>query len=219
MFEYVDDLEIDAPGAAHTVASFLARAVVDEVLPPSFLIDPTVMGLGGDVVDATKRMLGRDHQYSRVEKIWGPGDGRPVDELKQAIDALLQEYLISGDLTEAERCVRELRVPHFHHELVKRAVAIVVDKPEQQQLKISGLFRHLCVEEVLSQEQLQMGLDKTHSKLEDLQMDAPCAPDVLTFFVQTAIDQQLVEPDFKVPVPSAAASGAPPQETAAAPEN
>ena len=65
VFEFVDDLEIDAPGAASTVAAFLARAVVDEVLPPSFLIDPTVVNLGGDVVEMTKRMLSRDHQHSR----------------------------------------------------------------------------------------------------------------------------------------------------------
>jgi programmed cell death protein 4 len=185
VFEFVDDLEIDAPGAASTVAAFLARAVVDEVLPPSFLIDPTVVNLGGDVVEMTKRMLSRDHQHSRVEKIWGPGDGRPVDELKEAIDALLQEFLISGDLGEAERCVRELRVPHFHHELVKRAISLVVDKP---------------------QEQLQMGLGKTHSKLPDLTMDAPCAPAVLDFFVQAAVEQGLVEPNFSVPVASTAAA-------------
>lgn len=206
VFEFVDDLEIDAPGAASTVAAFLARAVVDEVLPPSFLIDPTVVNLGGDVVEMTKRMLSRDHQHSRVEKIWGPGDGRPVDELKEAIDALLQEFLISGDLGEAERCVRELRVPHFHHELVKRAISLVVDKPEQQQLKISRLFHHLFAEEVLSQEQLQMGLGKTHSKLPDLTMDAPCAPAVLDFFVQAAVEQGLVEPNFSVPVASTAAA-------------
>jgi len=31
---------------------------------------------------------------------------------------LLQEYLSSGDVGEACRCVQELDVPHFHHELV-----------------------------------------------------------------------------------------------------
>ena len=31
---------------------------------------------------------------------------------------LLQEYLSSGDISEACRCVQELDVPHFHHELV-----------------------------------------------------------------------------------------------------
>jgi len=31
---------------------------------------------------------------------------------------LLKEYMDSGDLNEAMRCLQELDVPHFHHELV-----------------------------------------------------------------------------------------------------
>lgn len=31
---------------------------------------------------------------------------------------LLKEYLLSGDMSEAEHCLKELEVPHFHHELV-----------------------------------------------------------------------------------------------------
>jgi len=31
---------------------------------------------------------------------------------------LLKEYILSGDSEEAMRCVRELDVPHFNHELV-----------------------------------------------------------------------------------------------------
>ena len=31
---------------------------------------------------------------------------------------LLREYLGSGDISEACRCLQELDVPHFHHELV-----------------------------------------------------------------------------------------------------
>lgn len=36
----------------------------------------------------------------------------------QQMKLLLQEYLSSGDISEACRCVQELDVPHFHHELV-----------------------------------------------------------------------------------------------------
>lgn len=31
---------------------------------------------------------------------------------------LLKEFLSSGDVAEATRCLQELEVPHFHHELV-----------------------------------------------------------------------------------------------------
>jgi len=34
------------------------------------------------------------------------------------MNLLLKEYLVSGVLSEAEHCLRDLEVPHFHHELV-----------------------------------------------------------------------------------------------------
>ena len=34
------------------------------------------------------------------------------------MNLLLKEYLSSGDCREADHCLHELEVPHFHHELV-----------------------------------------------------------------------------------------------------
>lgn len=34
------------------------------------------------------------------------------------MNLLLKEYILSGDGEEAERCLRDLEVPHFHHEFV-----------------------------------------------------------------------------------------------------
>ena len=34
------------------------------------------------------------------------------------MNLLLEEFLSSGDHDEAMRCLKELEVPHFHHELV-----------------------------------------------------------------------------------------------------
>lgn len=38
------------------------------------------------------------------------------------VNLLLKEYLLSGDTVEAERCLRELEVPHFHHEFVYEVI-------------------------------------------------------------------------------------------------
>ena len=38
------------------------------------------------------------------------------------MQALLAEYLTNGDAVEASRCLMELNVPYYHHELVKRAL-------------------------------------------------------------------------------------------------
>jgi len=195
LMEFIDDLEIDAPGATDMAAAFLARAVVDEILPPAFLADPVVVGIGGDVVQLTRLILSQEHQYSRVERIWGPGDGRPVKELKIAMDQLLSEYLLSGDLIEAARCTRELASPHFHHELVKRAVVLVLDKPEGEQLKMSRLLKDLHACEILSPTQVLQGFDKLRGPLlAELKLDSPQAGVVIEALFKLAESDGLLPP-------------------------
>jgi programmed cell death protein 4 len=59
------------------------------------------------------------HGLVRLDNVWGVGGGlRPVKYLTRQMALLLQEYLSSGDLQEATRCLLDLEVPHFHHELV-----------------------------------------------------------------------------------------------------
>jgi hypothetical protein len=59
------------------------------------------------------------HGLVRLDNVWGVGGGlRPVKYLTRQMTLLLQEYLSSGDLQEATRCLLDLEVPHFHHELV-----------------------------------------------------------------------------------------------------
>lgn len=57
LLEAADDLAIDAPQAKHMIATFLARAVIDEIVAPAFLNNPKVVSLGGEVIDHAKRML------------------------------------------------------------------------------------------------------------------------------------------------------------------
>ncbi len=72
------------------VGSFVARAVVDEVLPPAFLSNRNNTHPGDAVVEKAVGLLSREHCTARLEKVWGPGDGRPVDELKESMDQLLK---------------------------------------------------------------------------------------------------------------------------------
>jgi programmed cell death protein 4 len=102
----MDSYILDVPSAHTYVISFLARAVVDEVLPPSFLSDPLVRSIGGAVIEDAMRLLSREHYGVRLERVWGPGDGRPVADLKVAMDQLLKEFLLSNELDEAKACVK-----------------------------------------------------------------------------------------------------------------
>jgi len=197
LFEIIDEIEIDCPNAKSIVAIYLARAVKDEVLPPSFLSDAVVCNLGGDIVDSAKLMLSREHCGSRLEHSWGPGDGRPVEEMKIVVDQLLEEYLTSADLEEAVRCTVELKSPHFYHEVVKRAVRHAVDKSVDQQQLMSALLARLAQDGLLSIQQAEKGFDRLYGLLPDISLDTPNASEVLRGFTARAIDDGVLSGNYQ----------------------
>ena len=86
----MDDLELDCPDAKKVIANFLGRAVVDEVLPPSFLSDSLICDLGGTVVEQAKVLLSLRRSGSLMEHIWALGPNAPIGELKRAIQLLVE---------------------------------------------------------------------------------------------------------------------------------
>jgi programmed cell death protein 4 len=200
LFEVVDEIAIDAPQAGSAIAAFIARAVVDEVLPPSFLSDVVVRNLGGEVIDAAILLLSRHHTGAKLERIWGPGDGRPVAEMKVSIDQLLQEFLLSADdEEEAERCVRELQAPLFLHEVVKRAVTLGLDKAGDQQLRLSALLNHLCGIGLISAHQAEMGFNRLYQAVPDLVLDVPNALVVVDEFKNRAVAAGILNQNYQPP--------------------
>jgi programmed cell death protein 4 len=175
LFEIMDELVKDAPMARDVTSAFIARCVVDDILPPSFLSDIVVCSLGGDIVDHAKRMLTREHMGGRLERVWGPGDGRPVSEMKVDVDLLLGEYLMSRDVTEACKCVKELNSPHFYHEVVKRAIICVLDKTLEEREIMHKLLIQLFREGIISSMQMKMGYQLVEQRLSDIILDIPSA--------------------------------------------
>lgn len=196
LFELIDELEKDVPSAKDDVSIFLARCVIDEVLPPAFLSDVVVCNLGGDIVEHAKKLLSREHGGAKLEHIWGPGDGRPVEAMKIAIDQLLQEYLLSRQLDEANRCIRELNASHFHHEIVKRAVTQALDKPEEQRQAMSSMLSYLVAEDVISHQQVLQGFKRVSALVPELTLDTPSAPVLVAEFVARAIQDGILPADF-----------------------
>jgi programmed cell death protein 4 len=123
-----------------------------------------------------------------LERVWGPGDGRPVAELKVVLDQLLKEYLLSRELDEAARCVRELQAPHFHHELVKRGVTNAMEfaEPKESLDAMVALFSFLVENAIVSEYQIAKGVARLKKLLPDLSLDIPSAPELLKDFEEMA---------------------------------
>ncbi|KAF1326190.1 Programmed cell death protein, partial [Globisporangium splendens] len=192
-----EDLQIDIPTAKSMLAIFIARGVVDEIVPPSFLEDPFINRYAPDIAAEAIKKLSINHGTARMEKAWGPGDGRPVEELKVAIDQLTKEYLLSSDLEEAARCVRELNVPHFHHEVVKRGITNALEEGgEASGVAMSSLLAYLVSQEIISSEQLNKGFVRFKMVLGDVALDIPNAAALFKSIVARAISDGILPKDF-----------------------
>jgi programmed cell death protein 4 len=199
LFEIMDEVVKDAPAAKTMAATFLARAVTDEVLPPSFVADSVVCSLGGEIVDLARLMLSQHHAGAKLERSWGPGDGRPVEEMKVTIDQVLQEYLLAKDVAEAKRCFAELKCSLFYHEIVKRAVCNAMDSSAEDQASMSLLLKELFACELLSAQQAEKGFSRLYRLLPDLVLDSPGAVQVVEGFTERARADGLLPASYTPP--------------------
>lgn len=127
----MDDLALDTPDVVTVLAHFIARAIVDDVLPPGFIgfLPKRLLANSARVrqVVGTVETLMDKAGRNKIFNGWGTGAKFSVDELKQAVKALVDEYFVEAELDEAVRCVLELDAPHFGHEVVKRIVYQAVE--------------------------------------------------------------------------------------------
>lgn len=183
----LSELTLDAPEAPTIVGQFIARAVADDCLPPKF-----VSSYKGKVdcpharaaLDKADILLNMKHGIVRLDNVWGTGGGlRPVKFLVKQIVLLLKEYLSSGDMVEATRCLQELEVPHFHHELVYEATVMVLeDSTERAAEMMCKLLKSLCVAVIITPQQVVQGFRRVYEAMPDLCLDVPAAYVILEKF-------------------------------------
>ena len=74
------------------------------------------------------------------------------------------------------RCLKDLEVPHFHHELVYEALVMVIEssheKTEEAMCKLlQSLFRSF----VITIEQVRAGFQRVYDQMVDISIDVPQA--------------------------------------------
>ena len=109
---------------------------------------------------------------------------------------MLAECLLSKDYDEAARCAKELNAPLFYHELVKRAVVMVIDKTPEQQADLAALLAHLVERDQLTRAQAIKGFTRLHDLMPELILDAPQAPTVLAFMTNQAVEDGVLPATF-----------------------
>lgn len=200
LLESADDLVLDILDAVDILALFIARAVVDDILPPAFLTRAKKSlpedSKGFEVLQtAEKSYLSAPHHAELVERRWGGSTRVTVEEVKKRISDLLSEYVESGDTIEACRCIRELGVAFFHHEVVKRALVTAMEVPTAEPLMLK-LLKEASDEGLISSSQMTKGFARLAESLDDLALDIPSAKSLFQKIVPQAISQGWLDKSF-----------------------
>lgn len=200
LLESADDLSVDIPDAVNVLALFVARAVVDDILPPAFVTrvqkNLPQASKGLLVVQiAEKSYLSAPHHAELVERKWGGSTHLTVEEVKKKISELLKEYVENGDALEACRCIRELGVSFFHHEVVKKALVLAMESRTAESL-IMKLLKEASEEGVISTSQMIKGFYRVEESLDDLSLDIPSARSMFQSLVPRAISEGWLDVSF-----------------------
>ncbi|XP_037546243.1 programmed cell death protein 4b [Nematolebias whitei] len=191
------DLVLDTPGAPQLVGQFIARAVSDQILSKSY-----IDGYKGKVdceyaraaLDRAAVLLKMSMGGLRVDNHWGTGGGqKPVTQLIKEMNLLLKEYILSGDSKEAERCLQDLEVPHFHHEFVYEAIVMVLESKGEKKLKlVLQLLKSLSMSSVITVDQMKRGYERVYMDIGEIKIDVPRAYFILEQFVDKSFSKGII---------------------------
>ncbi|XP_028412891.1 programmed cell death protein 4-like [Dendronephthya gigantea] len=209
--DVLDDLEdvtLDTPDAPEVLGKFIARAVADDCLPPAFVKNYTedtgAESLQRKALSRADVLLKMKHGMVRLDNVWGVGGGRrPVKQLIKKMVLLLKEYLSSEDIEEASRCLEELEVPHFHHELIYEAMVILLDKEDQRVgKKMVKLFKAFTLSNIVTPDQFTSGFERIYRSMEDLSLDSPHAYQILESFCSDCLRENVITEELKRKMPA-----------------
>ena len=193
LVESADDLIVDIPDTVDILALFIARAVVDDILPPAFL-KKQIANLANDskgaevLKKAEKSYLTAPLHAEIIERRWGGSKNTTVDDVKARINNFLKEYVVSGDKTEAFRCIKDLNVPFFHHEIVKRALIMAMER-RQAETPLLDLLKEAAEKGFINTSQMSKGFTRMIETVDDLSLDIPNARGILQQLMSKAASE------------------------------
>jgi len=198
LLERIDDLRLDIPAAPEYLSMFLSRAVVDDLLPPAFLsADNADVELAKEALVKAKSMLQGKGAFKRITHVWGAAGDQSVKKLKERTQAILDEYLVSNDITETDNALRELNIALFHWNFVKKAVLLALDSKDAEVQKIVKLLTTFSNSQLISEVHFVAGFDSCANSIEDIEIDTPHGRDILAHFIDRSITAGYLPSSYK----------------------
>ncbi|XP_048827149.1 programmed cell death protein 4-like [Brienomyrus brachyistius] len=207
MLKDLPDLILDTPEAPQMLGQFIARAIADHALPMDFLTcykGKVDCDHARAALDRAAVLLSMKTKMVRLDNVWGVGGGqRPVKHLIKEMNLLLKEYLVSGEVSEAERCLGHLEVPHFHHELVYEAVVMVLESNSESAIQMMvKLLKAFWESGLITLDQMNRGFQRVYDELPEINLDVPHAHSIMESFVDCCYQEAVITKQLRDACPS-----------------
>ncbi|EDO34959.1 predicted protein [Nematostella vectensis] len=207
LLDDLDDLSLDTPDAPEVLGKFIARAIADDCLSPAFVAnhaDTAPNSTQRKALEKANTLIKMKHGMVRLDNVWGVAGGRrPVKYLVKKMELLLKEYLSSEDVEEACRCVQELDVPHFHHELVYEAIMMVLEEGSERVIEVmNNLFKDFHQTNIVTPDQIRNGFIRVFDSMGDIVLDIPHAHIFLEKLVDASTKSGVIPISLTLKMPS-----------------
>ena len=170
----VEDMTLDIPDAPRFLTLFIGRAIVDEAVPPSFLSHSEQLkenSLGIDIIHAARKLLAAKHSAERFTNCWHGYSPKETSEvLTKAFKTMIQEYMVSKNFNELLKCLRDVGMPHYHHEIVYQCILHMLEDPTTQE-SIHELLAKLFICGEINVTQVSIAYDRLQDDGDDLELD------------------------------------------------
>jgi len=207
LLQNLPDLVLDCPDAATIMGNFVARAVADDCISAGFVHsrkdNPDNEHAKAALGHAEVLLLDKIAML-RLHNVWGVGGGgQPVRALSRRIEMLLEEFFSSNDATEAARCLQELEVPHFHHEMVYEAIVMAIDSmSEAREDAVCRLLKSFSNSCLVTPDQMSQGFRRIFDDLPDIVIDVPLAYSLIDRIVNKAHSHGIITEELVREVPT-----------------
>jgi hypothetical protein len=184
-----EDILLDVPEAVEMIQKFVELAIADGCLPPTF------------IARLPEQFLAKiSHDDLCTETF--PELIQQLDDLKRfkrKSNAIFEDFFAgegAEPIAELGQQLQSLDKPEYHHEFIRRAINMSLDRDDKEREMVSTLLSGLRDARILTEDDFLWGFSHLLGSLCDLVIDCPQAVDIVSRFLIRAVTDEVIPPAF-----------------------
>jgi len=155
-----------------------------------------------EIITSEENLLERDEKEDQEQEDQGKEETRgrggeeielDEEEFENRATLIVQEYLSSRDLSDAVASLKEIGCERKGGMCIEKVVALAFEQKESDALLIFDLLIVLYEEQILQQNHFIEGIRTLLEILEDIEVDVPFAPKLLSEFLRLIFEQNIID--------------------------